>query len=146
MRFPFKSTVLVLTAAGIAAAYSPAKQFWKNRNRPQYQEEAVTRGRIIYEVNSTGTVQPVLSVHIGSFASGPIEELHVEFNQVVHKGDLLAKIDPRLYVSNVQRDEAQLATRIADVDRVKALLQQAVNDERRAQSLRESNKDYVSDT
>ncbi|HEV3203586.1 MAG TPA: efflux RND transporter periplasmic adaptor subunit [Gemmataceae bacterium] len=146
MRFPVKTTVLLVVVGGAAAAFAPVQQYWKDRHRPQFQEEEVTRGQIFFEVNSTGTVQPVLSVHIGSFVSGPIVELHVEFNQQVNKGDLLAKIDPLLYVSNVQRDEAQLDTREADVDRVKALLQQAVNEERRALSLRDKNKDFVSET
>jgi HlyD family secretion protein len=146
MRFPIKTAVLGVLAAGAVAGYSPVQQYWKEKHRTLYQEEEVSPGRIIFEVNSTGTVQPVLSVHIGSFASGPIDELHVEFNQQVKKGDLLARIDPRLYQSNVLRDEAALITRKADVDRVKALLQQAVNDERRSQALRANNKDYVSDT
>jgi HlyD family secretion protein len=145
MRFPIK-TVALLGVVGLAtASYSPVQQYWNEKHRPQYQEEEVSTGRIIFEVNSTGTVQPVLSVHIGSFVSGPIEELHVEFNQQVKKGDLLAKIDQRLYLSTVQQNEAALITRKADVDRVRALLQQAVNDERRATALRASNKDYVSD-
>lgn len=147
MRFPVK-TLVVLVAAGAAGAagYQPALKYWKERQRIHYQEEEVTHGRIVFAVNSTGTVQPVLSVHIGSFVSGPIEELKVEFNQQVRKGDLLAKIDQKLYISNVQRDEAILITRQADVERVKALLQQAVNDERRATELRAKNKDFVSDT
>jgi HlyD family secretion protein len=147
MRLPIK-TLVVLTALGGAgaASYPHVKEYWKERNKPHYQEEEVTRGRIVFDVNSTGTVQPVLSVHIGSFASGPIDQLFVEFNQEVKKGQLLCKIDQRLYKSNVERDEAALVTRQADVDRVKALLQQAANDERRARSLRASNKDYVSDT
>jgi HlyD family secretion protein len=101
---------------------------------------------VVFEVNSTGTVQPVLSVHIGSFVSGPIVELRVEFNQQVKEGELLAKIDPRIYQSNLERDEAALLTRQADVSRAKALLTQAENDERRAESLRKTNKDFVSDT
>jgi HlyD family secretion protein len=146
MRFPFKSAVLLGTIAAATAAYSPAQKYWKDHHRPQYDQEAVSRGRIVFEVNSTGTVQPVLSVHIGAFVSGPIKELHVEFNQQVRKGELLARIDPLLYEANVQRDEAALVTHRADVERVKALLQQAANDERRAESLRAQNKDFVSDT
>jgi HlyD family secretion protein len=146
VRLPIK-TLAVLTVAGVAvAAYGPVMQYWKERQRPHYQEEEVSTGPIIFEVNSTGTVQPVLSVHIGSFVSGPIEELHCEFNQQVKKGDLLAKIDERLYLSLVQQNEAALITRKADVERVKALLTQAVNDLRRAEGLRARNKDYVSDT
>jgi HlyD family secretion protein len=146
MRLPIKSMAVLAVATAAAGAYWPVQQYWREHSRPRYQEEEVSRGRIVFEVNSTGTVQPVLSVHIGSFVSGPIVELHVEFNQQVRKGDLLAKIDPLLYVSIVQGNEAALLTRKADVDRVQALLQQAVNDERRAQALRASNKDYVSDT
>src|SRR5712692_6883458 len=147
MRFPIKTTALVVVLGGVAtASFSPAKQYFKDRYRIQYQTEEVSTGRVVFEVNSTGTVQPVLSVHIGSFVSGPIVELKVEFNQQVKKGDLLAKIDPLLYDSIVQQNEAALATRKADVDRVKALLQQAVNDERRAEALRVKSKDYISDT
>jgi HlyD family secretion protein len=146
MRFPFKSAVSLGTIAAAAAAYSPAQKYWKDHHRPQYDEEAASRGRIVFEVNSTGTVQPVLSAHIGAFVPGPIKELRVEFNQQVRKGELLARIDPLLYEANVQRDEAALITHRADVERVKALLQQAANDERRAESLRAQNRDFVSDT
>lgn len=147
MRFPIKTTAVIVVLGGVAAAsYSPAKQFLKDRYRVQYQEEGVTTGPVVFEVNSTGTVQPVLSVHIGSFVSGPIVELHVEFNQQVKKGELLAKIDPLIYKANLDRDDAALVRCRADVDRAKAVLQQAINDERRAEALRASNKDFVSDT
>ena len=79
MRFPIKTTAVVVVLGGIAAAsYSPAKQYLQSRYRVQYQEDEVSTGPVIFEVNSTGTVQPVLSVHVGSFVSGPIVELHVE--------------------------------------------------------------------
>ncbi|MCC6494498.1 MAG: efflux RND transporter periplasmic adaptor subunit [Pirellulales bacterium] len=95
-------------------------------------------------VNSTGEVKPVLSVSVGSFVSGPIIKLHVEFNDRVKKDQLLAEIDPRIYVAAVQRDKASLATRIADVERTKALLQQATNDENRSIALRKENPDFIS--
>jgi HlyD family secretion protein len=147
MRFPIKTTAVVVVLGGIAAAsYSPAKQYLQSRYRVQYQEEEVTTGPVVFEVNSTGTVQPVLSVHIGSFVSGPIVELHVEFNDEVKKGKLLAKIDPRIYKSNLDRDAAAVARSWSDVERAEALLQQAINDENRAEELRKLNKDYVSQT
>lgn len=59
---------------------------------------------------------------------------------------LLATIDPRIYKANVRRDEALLATRRAEVERVKALCQQARNDLDRAEQLRARDEDYVSDT
>jgi HlyD family secretion protein len=146
MRLPIKSGIAVLVGVAAVVSYQPLKEAWRLHNRTVYQEEPLSKGNIVFHVNSTGTVQPVLSVHIGSFASGPIDQLYVEFNQHVTKGQLLAVIDPRLYKANVLRDEAGLVTRQADVDRCKALLQQAVNDEKRATALRAINKDYVSDT
>jgi HlyD family secretion protein len=55
-------------------------------------------------------------------------------------------IDPRIYKANLDRDQAALDTRVADVDRVKALLEQANNDLRRAKELQTTNKDFVSAT
>ena len=106
----------------------------------------MTRGDITLVVNSTGTVQPVLRVQVGAVVSGPILKLHVDHNAKVKKGNLLAEIDPRVYKANVARDKATCATAEADVERAKALLQQAKNDEVRALNLRKKKADYVSDT
>ena len=94
-------------------------------------------------VNSTGTVQPKLRVAIGSFVSGPILELNAEFNQEVKKDDVLARVDPMVYEANYVRDKASYESRIADVDRVKAQLQQAINDEKRAVSLRQEDSSFI---
>ncbi len=147
MRFPWKTVLfLCLLTAGTAVAYQPAVRYWKDRNRPTFRTKKVTTGDIVSTVNSTGTVEPVLSVHIGSFVSGPITHLHVNYNDEVKKGDLLAEIDPRIYKASVDRDQAGLATRRADLLRVKARLQNAINDEKRALGLRSDNPDFISGT
>lgn len=139
--------VLIFVAVGLSgwAAYVPAARYWKERNRVNYLEAGVTRGRIVAVVNSTGTVKPVRSVQVGAFVSGPIESILVDFNDEVKKGDLLAKIDPRIYDASVALNRATLATRVAEVARARATLQQAVNDERRAKALRGERRDYISD-
>ena len=118
----------------------------RNEPRPEFTEDEVDRGTITYVVNATGEVQPVLRVSVGSFVSGPITDLFVDFNDHVKKDQLLAKIDPRIYQAAVERDTAALATRQADVENVQAKLQQALNDEDRARRLRAENKDYLSQT
>lgn len=137
--------LIVLVAAGLAA-WQPAYTYWKERNRPKWRSAAVVRGSIVSVRNSTGTVEPVLSVQIGSFVSGPIEDLFVDFNDEIRKGDLLAKIDPRIYEAAVAGDQASLSIREAEVKRVKAELQRATNDERRSQELRAENEDFISDS
>ena len=137
--------LVILIVAGVLG-WPRARDYWKARNRPNFREAEVSKGDITLVVNSTGTVQPVLRVQVGSVVSGPIVELKVDFNDRVTKGQLLAKIDPRIYEAAKARDEASLAAALAEVERVKALLQQAVNDHDRAVALRTKNKDYISDT
>jgi len=146
MRTIFKLLIVVGTiGAASTAGYQPAMEYWKERNKVTWETVEIESGDITRYVNSTGTVQPVLSVSIGSFVSGPIVELNVDFNDEVKAGDILARVDPRLFKANVDRDHATLATREADLERVEAQLQQSLNNYMRGQRLRESNKDFMSD-
>lgn len=111
---------------------------------PKYRTATVSEGRIESVVNSTGTIKPVRSVMIGAFVSGPIQEIYVDFNSVVKENDLLARIDPRLLQAVVDRDEANLAAQKAELDRINALLLQAIRNEERAKKLQEVREDYVS--
>ncbi len=127
-------------------AYGPAAAKWKERNRVKYREAEVTRGKIVAVVNSTGTIKPVRSVQVGTFVSGPILSILVDFNSEVKKGDLLAKIDPRIYEASAARDKAALATQKANVEQTAARLQQAKNDEGRSLALRAQDKGFISDS
>ncbi|MBM4000449.1 MAG: efflux RND transporter periplasmic adaptor subunit [Planctomycetes bacterium] len=129
----------------VVAGYGPAIRYLNARGRPHYRTADVSQGDLSLEVNTTGVVKPVLSVEVGSFVSGPILALYADFNEKVMQNQLLAKVDPRLYAANVDRDQATLATRLADVERAEALLQQAKNNESRALALRKEGEDYISD-
>jgi len=141
LKFLATAAVICLVAAG---AYKPVVNYWAERNKPVYRTASAAHRTVTYVVNSTGEVKPVLSVAIGSFVSGPIDELHVDFNDRVTKGQLLAKIDPRIYDAAVARDRAVLLTREADVIGVTAQLQQAINNENRSMALQDESADYIS--
>lgn len=144
LKFFLKSMVVVAVLVGIGyAAWPPISRSLAERNKPRYRTAKVERSDVTSVVNATGTVKPVKSVQIGSFVSGPIKDLFVEFNQEVKANDLLARIDPRLFVAIVAQGKAELATRQADLLRVEALLQQARNDEARANRLRQRNTDFI---
>ena len=136
--------VFLTLGGGGAAAYKPVAAYWKKRNMPKWRTAKVEKGKIVSVVNATGTVKPVLEVQVGTFVSGPIEKLYVDFNEEVKKGDPLALIDSRIYDAEKRRAEASLATARAERKRVEALLGQAKNDERRALNLRQENKDFIS--
>ncbi|MCR4413378.1 MAG: efflux RND transporter periplasmic adaptor subunit [Thermoguttaceae bacterium] len=138
--------VLGVLGTGGALAYSPIYTWWKTRTAPQFRTAPVVRGDIVSVINATGTVNPVLSVRVGSFVSGPVARLHVDFNSRVKKDGLLVEIEPDIYEAIQARDEASLELAKAEVGRVQALLEQAKNDEKRAERLRAKNPDYLSDS
>jgi HlyD family secretion protein len=60
-------------------------------------------------VNATGVVQTVVTVQVGSQVSGQVEELYADFNSVVKRGQLLAKLDPRNFQAQVENAQASVA-------------------------------------
>jgi HlyD family secretion protein len=138
--------LLALIGGGGYLGYRPALQYWEARNQPKWRFLPVEKGDLKHLVNATGKVEPVQRVSIGAVVSGPVEELLVDFNSPVTKGQLLARIDPSLYQSAEQRDQAMLKTRQAEVLRAQALLSQAENEEKRAQELFSANQNFISET
>jgi HlyD family secretion protein len=140
--------ILILAVLGGAAAFAVPKlrAYSQKRNQPKFRTAKVTKGDLTWDVRTTGKIEPVLKIQIGSFVSGPITEIHADSNDIVEKGQLLAQVDPRLYRAAVLRDKAALATTEAEVKRVEANLQQAMNDERRAMELNDINPYYISDS
>jgi HlyD family secretion protein len=136
-------SILAAIGGGSRLAFTPLRNYLRERSRPQWRLADVEQGAIVAVVNSTGTIKPVLEITVGSFVSGPIIELHGEYNQEVKKDELLAKIDPRIYVASLQQQQASLKTRTAEVKRVQAQLQQAINDEKRANRLREEDSGFI---
>jgi HlyD family secretion protein len=128
------------------AALGPMLVRWQENSRVKFKEAEVTRGKVVVVVNATGTIKPVRSVTVGSFVSGPIKEIFVDFNAEVEKDQKLAIIDPAIYKSAVDRDAATLATQVATVNQTKAKLQQAINDEKRAEGLHTQKKGFISDS
>src|SRR5262245_8915983 len=105
MKRLIKWLVILGIIVGIGFASSgPVAAYLKERKRVTWREAEITRGRVVAIVKSTGTINPVRSVKIGCFVSGPIESIYVDFNAEVKKGDLIAKIDPRIYAAAVARD------------------------------------------
>jgi HlyD family secretion protein len=113
--------LLVLGAVG-AGAYA----WWNGRPTPaDFRLAKVERGTIVAAVSATGTVNPVTAVQVGSQVSGQIQELLVDFNSEVKKGDIIARINPdafQLKVSQAMADvEAANATVLTQRANVTAL-------------------------
>lgn len=109
-------TWLAVAGLLLLGAGSVAWWFAANRSEPvRYVTAPVTRGPIARTVTATGTVNPVLTIIIGSYVSGVIQSQFCDFNTKVHKGQLCAKIDPRPYQTVVNQARAELANARAQI-------------------------------
>ena len=80
------------------------------------------RGSITQTVTATGTVNPVTTVQVGTYVSGPIIAIYVDFNSRVKAGALMAKIDPRPFAAQVALARAALANAEAQLRKDQANL------------------------
>jgi len=98
---------IVATAAVAVAAMA----WWATRRSAptHYVTAPVTRGIVVRSITATGTVNPVLTIIIGSYVSGVISDMCCDYNTRVRKGQLCAKIDPRPYQAALDQARGQLA-------------------------------------
>lgn len=75
---------------------------------PEYRVGEVDRGDVVQSVTASGKLSAVETVEIGSQVSGNLKEIHVDFNDVVKRGQLVAKIDPATYEAKVVQAEGEL--------------------------------------
>ena len=85
----------------------------------------ITRGDIVDAVSTTGTLQAVTTVQIGSQVSGNISYLGADFNSIVKQGQIIAKLDPSLLQAQVEQSRANVLRSQADVAQSEANLSRA---------------------
>lgn len=118
---PKAIALLVIPLVILGVAF---KTFWKTQQATasNYLTAPVTQGNIRYKVSATGTLQAVTTVQVGSQVSGRIQNLYVDFNSVVRKGQLLAQIDPATYQAALDRAKAEVATAQAAIKSAEATM------------------------
>lgn len=97
--------------------------FAKKSNKISYITDTVQERTITQIVEATGTIQPINTVSIGSQVSGRIEEIYVDFNSQVEKGQILAQIDTSLFQAQLQQSLANINNAKATLAKNKALLE-----------------------
>ncbi len=87
--------------------------------RAEYSMTRITRGDLRQVVTATGEIQPVNTVNVGSQVSGTIDNLYVDFNSTVEKGDVLLTIEPSVLQASVDEAKASLDSAISQRDYAK---------------------------
>ncbi len=134
-----RRAVLIIGVLVVGLAIAGYVFFNGERKAPvRYRSAMVERGPVISLVTATGSINPVVSVQVGTQVSGMIKSLHADFNSVVKAGDVVAVIDPEPFKArrdqatsnlemskaNVARAKTDLAQRKRELDRVKSLVAQ----------------------
>src|SRR6266436_4917764 len=125
-----KSKWLILAGAAVVAGLFLI--FGLNRSaQAQHFTAKVERGDIHDVVDATGTINAVILVQVGSQVSGTIAKLNVDFNSRVHKGDIVALIDPALFqgallqaTADLDNAKANLVAAKANLEKAKAMAEQ----------------------
>ena len=92
-------------------------------NKAEYVKEPIQTRTITQIVEATGTIEPINTVSIGSQVSGRIEQIFVDYNTQVEKGQQLAQIDTSLFEAQLQQAKANINNAQATLAKNKALLE-----------------------
>ncbi len=131
--------LLIVLAIGAGAG-----AYYIRRGGPDVQVNTspITRGDIVDTVGASGTLQAVTTVQVGSQVSGNISFLGADFNSIVKKGQVIARLDPSLFEAqlqqaraNLQQTRANLTKSESDLNRSKVMLTDAQQKYARAKEL-----------
>jgi HlyD family secretion protein len=115
-----------LVLAGLIVVIGLVAAFGLNRGgQVQHFTAKVEQGEIDDVVEATGTINAVITVQVGSQVSGTIAKLNVDFNSRVHKGDIVALIDPALFQGALLQATADLENAKANLVAARANLEKA---------------------
>jgi HlyD family secretion protein len=105
------TAVILAIGGGLVVAGQRSKA--KADAAPKYRTALVDRGAITQVVLSSGTVQPVKSVNVGTQVSGTVLERYVDFNDRVKKGQIMLRLDPALIEARIRQATAQVSSATA---------------------------------
>jgi HlyD family secretion protein len=128
-------TLLLAAVAGVVV-YRRARSAQPPAPTLRMENQPVTRGPLQARITASGTLSPLISVQVGSQVSGRIQALLVDFNSVVKKGQLVARIDPELFKAAWNQSQANLLAAEGNSAKVQAQLEDAERQAKRSRDLR----------
>ncbi len=124
---------IIIVAAGILLSFTVFKN--DNNKSEKYEKAVLDKGNIEALVVTSGTLNPVTIVDVGSQVSGRISDIYVDFNSEVKEGQIIATLDPSLFRTRVHQDEANLESAKASLEKAKVMLENSKKQYNRALEL-----------
>lgn len=115
-RHKWWSTIILLILIGIGIWI----YFGTRSAKKDYITMDISRGDLTQTVTASGEIQPVNTINVGSQVSGTIENIFVDYNSVVKKGDVLLTIEPSVLQSTVDESKALLDSAKAELKYTKS--------------------------
>jgi HlyD family secretion protein len=113
---------VALVVGGAVWAYLYAQS---RGNVPKFRTVRVERGPLTAAVSATGNLNAVITVQVGSQVSGQIKDLLVDFNSLVKKNQVIARIDPDIFLAKVNQAKADVESARATVLNQEAQVERA---------------------
>ncbi len=104
-----KVTYAIIVICVIVAGVSAYKIFFVKKQAVQIETETIGRATISNTVTATGTLEANVTVEVGTQVSGKIDKLYADYNSVVKKGQLIARLDTQALKSTLESSNATLA-------------------------------------
>ena len=134
-----KKLILIVFLLAVVGSAGGWYYMHKSTKEPEVRTAQITRGDVVQAVQATGTLEAVTTVEVGSQVSGIVEELYADFNDIVKKGKVIARLDPTILDTQIEQQKANVARSEADLDRLKVTLTDAEQKLDRAKALSEKN-------
>lgn len=131
-----KKLILIIGAVAVIGASAWAYAKYKGGDeKPEIVKGTITRGDIVEAVGATGTIEALTTVQVGTQVSGTVQALYADFNSIVKKGQVIARLDPSLIQTQIEQQRANLVRAEADLQRLEVGLADARVKQQRAHDL-----------
>jgi HlyD family secretion protein len=120
-----KRATLMVVAIVVVGISAGAYYMRRGSKEPQITVAQVTRGDVVDTVGATGALEAVTTVQVGTQVSGTVQALYADFNSIVRKGQVIARLDPSLFQTQIEQQQANVARAHAEVERLRVALEDA---------------------
>ena len=129
------------TALGLSGGWMAFDAARASSHKSPYRLEKarVERGDVTGRVTATGTLTALVTVQVGSQVSGRISELHADFGQRVKRGQVIAKLDQRMFEAQAEQGRANREAASGDLQKARAQAEEADRKLKRTQALAAQN-------
>lgn len=130
-----RTRLLLIALLAVAATVGAALMARGGGGPESFRTARPARGEIASTVTSSGTINPVVTVTVGTPVSGIVQAIYADYNALVKKGQVIARIDPATYQAQVEQNRGNVLNAQAGLDKARVTLADAARTRQRYENL-----------